>query len=198
MGQLVIINVPTSFTAIWTVIKQWLSPRTLDKISILGANQHQAALLDLIPPENLPASLGGTCTCDDTHSGGCALSNAGPWMDDGRAERRARWLSGELAVPGMLWPPTRQQQQKSELKHDREDHDEDDEDDDDDDDVAAFLAAAEEAQWEEVEQVHSCHVVAANATATSPASSWGRASVVALPLPLPSHPPAPAAVRLVA
>jgi hypothetical protein len=200
MGQLVIINVPTSFTAIWTVIKQWLSPRTLDKISILGANQHQAALLDLIPPENLPASLGGSCTCDDMHSGGCALSNAGPWMDDGRAERRARWLGGELGVPGMLWPPPRQQQEQKksepEEQHDREEDDEDD--DDDDDAAAAFVAALDEAQWEEVEQVHSCHVVAATATATSPASSWGRASVVALPLPLPSHPPAAAAVRLVA
>ncbi|KAI0277291.1 CRAL-TRIO domain-containing protein [Russula aff. rugulosa BPL654] len=142
MGQLIIINAPTSFTAIWSAIKPWLAPRTLDKITFLGANQPEqhAALLDLISPENLPVALGGTCTCccsstdatDSTNStasgsrsdsdidsdsdsssgsssgggggGGCALSNAGPWMD-GRAERRTRWLRGEVPNPGVPWPP---------------------------------------------------------------------------------------------
>jgi hypothetical protein len=192
MGQLIIVNAPTCFTAVWAVIKAWLSPRTLDKISILGAanpHHHHAALLDLVPPENLPASLGGTCTCD----GGCALSNAGPWMDDARSERRARWLSGELAAPGVLWPPpATPPPQKSEVEQEGEgDHgdateetrenvsDDGDEDDDDDDDP--------------------CHAVASASTsaATTPSPSWGRASVVTLPLPLP-HPPAPAAVRLAA
>jgi CRAL/TRIO domain len=65
MGQLIIINAPTSFTAIWSAIKPWLAPRTLDKITFLGANQtdQHAALLDLVSPENLPVALGGTCTC---------------------------------------------------------------------------------------------------------------------------------------
>ena len=65
MGQLIIINAPTSFTAIWSMIKPWLAPRTLDKVTILGTNpeQHTALLLDLVPSENLPTALGGTCTC---------------------------------------------------------------------------------------------------------------------------------------
>ena len=188
MGQLIIVNAPTCFTAVWAVIKAWLSPRTLDKISILGAanpHHHHAALLDLVPPENLPASLGGTCTCD----GGCALSNAGPWMDDARSKRRARWLSGELAAPGVMWPPpATPPPQKSELEVEVEQEGEgetwenvsDDEDEDDDND-------------------DPCHAVASASTsaATTPSPSWGRASVVTLPLPLP-HPPAPAAVRLAA
>ncbi|KAI9463281.1 CRAL-TRIO domain-containing protein [Lactarius psammicola] len=64
MGQMIVINAPTSFTAIWTIVKPWLSPRTLEKISVLGANQHHAVLHDLVSPENLPTTLGGTCTCD--------------------------------------------------------------------------------------------------------------------------------------
>ncbi|KAF8501552.1 CRAL-TRIO domain-containing protein [Russula emetica] len=154
MGQLIIINAPTSFTAIWSAIKPWLAPRTLDKISILGANQpdQYATLLELVSPENLPVALGGTCTCscsstdatDATNStnstnsttassrsdsdvdsdsdscsgsssggggGGCALSNAGPWMD-ARAERRARWLRGEIPKPGVPWPPLQEQEEQ--------------------------------------------------------------------------------------
>ncbi|KAN0120765.1 CRAL-TRIO domain containing protein, partial [Russula decolorans] len=112
MGQLIIMNAPTSFTTIWSMIKPWLAPRTLDKISILGANQpdQHATLLDLVSPENLPVALGGTCTCTLINGGGggggggggCTLSNAGPWMD-GRAERRARWLRGEILKPGVPW-----------------------------------------------------------------------------------------------
>ena len=192
MGQLIIINAPTCFTAIWAVIKPWLSPRTLDKITILGmANppNHHAALLDLVPPENLPASLGGTCTCEGARGGSCALSNAGPWMDDARAERRARWLSGELAAPGVPWPPpaTPPPQKKSEVEVEvKKDQDH---------------GAAEETleDVDEGEEEDLCHAVASASTsaATTPSPSWGRASVVALPLPLP-HPPAPAAVRLTA
>ncbi|KAI9509811.1 CRAL-TRIO domain-containing protein, partial [Russula earlei] len=69
MGQLIIINAPASFTAIWSMVKPWLAPRTIDKITILGANhpdQHTALLLDLVSPENLPVALGGTCTCTCT------------------------------------------------------------------------------------------------------------------------------------
>jgi phosphatidylinositol/phosphatidylcholine transfer protein len=37
-------------------------------------------LLEYIDAENLPTSLGGTCTCDTM--GGCSLSSAGPWLDN--------------------------------------------------------------------------------------------------------------------
>jgi CRAL/TRIO domain len=178
MGKLIVINAPTSFTAIWAVTKPWLSPRTLDKISILGANQYHAVLLDLVPRENLPASLGGTCACD----GGCALSNAGPWMDDRRAERRALWLSGELAAPGMPWPspsppspPQQEQEQESEAKDEQD-----------------LVVDIDKTQEKDLEEELSCHAVVP--TPTTPSPSWGR---VTLPLPLP-HPSAAAAVRLVA
>lgn len=78
MGQLIIINAPTSFTAIWSAIKPWLAPRTLDKITFLGSNQtdQQAALLDLVQPENLPVALGGTCTCSCSSTDTTDASNS--------------------------------------------------------------------------------------------------------------------------
>jgi len=77
MGQLVIINAPSSFTVIWNVIKPWLSKETIEKVSILG-NDYQPVLLDLIDPDSLPESLGGMCTCEGL--GGCDMSSAGPWL----------------------------------------------------------------------------------------------------------------------
>ncbi|KAI0051148.1 CRAL/TRIO domain-containing protein [Auriscalpium vulgare] len=100
MGQLVVINAPSSFTAIWSIIKPWLSAQTVAKISIYGQD-YKHALLDLVDAENLPESLGGKCNC--VHVGGCHIGNEGPWMV-GRAERRARWLRGELDRPGVQWP----------------------------------------------------------------------------------------------
>lgn len=78
MGQLAIVNAPPSFTAIWSVIKPWLSKETAEKVDILGHN-YKDVLLKLVDADSLPSSLGGTCTCE--HAGGCHLSGAGPWLD---------------------------------------------------------------------------------------------------------------------
>ncbi|KAH9998855.1 CRAL-TRIO domain-containing protein [Russula compacta] len=195
MGQLIIINAPTSFTAIWSVIKPWLAPRTLDKISILGANnpdQHAAFLLDLISPENLPATLGGTCTCSASASG-CTLSNAGPWMD-GRTERRARWLHGETSAPSVPWPLP--QKKEKEKEHERE-HNGADAEEATTPTTTTTRETKEEACQTTFPAVAAGAGVGTNANATaSPSPSCARVSVVGLPLPL-AHPPPPAAVRLV-
>ena len=219
MGQLIIVNAPTSFTAIWSMIKPWLAPRTLDKILILGANQpdQHATLLDLVAPENLPTALGGTCTCSCTDAadaaaadckgdsdddsdidscssggsggsgggggGGCMLSNAGPWMD-GRADRRARWLRGQIPGPGVQWPPL-QEQEEREQGHAVEETRDDEKTEEEAGHIDAPVASAGAGAG----------AVAAAAAAPSPASC-SRTSVVGLPLPL-THPPPPAAVRLV-
>ncbi|KAG1906424.1 CRAL-TRIO domain-containing protein [Suillus fuscotomentosus] len=75
MGQLLIINAPSSFTFIWGIIKPWLAKETVEKVDILGSN-YREVLLDVIDAENLPEILGGTCTCKS--EGGCDLSGAGP------------------------------------------------------------------------------------------------------------------------
>ncbi|KAF9533106.1 CRAL/TRIO domain-containing protein [Crepidotus variabilis] len=78
MGQLAIINAPSTFTTIWAVIKQWLAKETTEKVDILGSD-YKDVLLSLIDAENLPTSLGGNCSCAE--DGGCHLSGAGPWRD---------------------------------------------------------------------------------------------------------------------
>ncbi|KAK0464574.1 CRAL TRIO domain-containing protein [Desarmillaria tabescens] len=78
MGQLAIINAPSSFTFIWSVIKPWLSKETCEKVDILGSD-YREVLLDLIDADALPSVLGGECRCDE--AGGCHLSGAGPWLE---------------------------------------------------------------------------------------------------------------------
>ncbi|KAF8075950.1 CRAL-TRIO domain-containing protein [Lyophyllum atratum] len=77
MGKFYIINAPWAFSAVWSIIKPWLDPVTVAKISILGSN-YQETLLQQIPAENLPKEFGGKCQCQ----GGCSLSDAGPWKED--------------------------------------------------------------------------------------------------------------------
>jgi hypothetical protein len=74
MGKFYICNAPYLFTTIWRIIKSWLDPVTVAKISILGRD-YQKELLAQIPIENLPKELGGTCECP----GGCSMSDKGPW-----------------------------------------------------------------------------------------------------------------------
>ncbi|KAJ7109714.1 CRAL-TRIO domain-containing protein [Mycena crocata] len=76
MGQLAIVNAPSSFAFIWSMIKPWLSKETAEKVDILG-NNYEEILLDLIDADALPSSLGGNCECE----GGCHLSSVGPWLD---------------------------------------------------------------------------------------------------------------------
>lgn len=84
MGKFYIINAPWMFSTVWSVIKAWLDPVTVAKISI-PSGDGKKELLQQIPAENLPSDLGGTCRCP----GGCSLSDAGPWnmpMDAGAPE----------------------------------------------------------------------------------------------------------------
>jgi len=83
LGKVAVINAPSTFTVIWNAVKPWLSKETAAKVDILGSD-YEDVLLDLVDPENLPSSLGGTCICAE--AGGCQLSGAGPWQ-----EGRAGW-----------------------------------------------------------------------------------------------------------
>lgn len=111
------INSPRGFFTVWQVIKRFLDPVTVEKISILGKD-YQPALLAVIPAENLPKRFGGTCECPE----GCDLSDAGPWQEIEyttpstpqtcttkaeseesiiRPEKSESVEMGELAVPGV-------------------------------------------------------------------------------------------------
>ncbi|KIN00864.1 hypothetical protein OIDMADRAFT_145023 [Oidiodendron maius Zn] len=76
LGRLYLINAPWGFSTVFSVVKGWLDPITVEKIHVLGANYHKD-LLEHIPQENLPEIFGGTCQCE----GGCEFSDEGPWRD---------------------------------------------------------------------------------------------------------------------
>ena len=76
LGKLYIINAPWGFGAIFSVVKGFLDPVTVNKIHVLGGG-YQKELLAQIPAENLPKGLGGSCVCP----GGCEASDDGPWKD---------------------------------------------------------------------------------------------------------------------
>lgn len=79
LGRLYVINAPWGFSTVWSVIKGWLDPVTVQKIHILGSG-YQKELLAQVPAENLPKQFGGACECP----GGCQMSDMGPW-------REAQW-----------------------------------------------------------------------------------------------------------
>ena len=76
LGKLYLINAPWGFSTVFSVVKGFLDPVTVQKIHVLGSG-YQKELLGQVPKENLPKILGGDCDCP----GGCALSDLGPWRD---------------------------------------------------------------------------------------------------------------------
>lgn len=88
LGRLYLINAPWGFSTVFSVVKGWLDPITVEKIHVLGGN-YQKELLAQVPAENLPTILGGTCNCE----GGCALSDQGPWTDPAWL-KPAKWEKG--------------------------------------------------------------------------------------------------------
>ena len=91
LGRLYLINAPWGFSTVFSVVKGWLDPITVEKIHVLGAG-YQKELLSQVPAENLPTIFGGSCDCP----GGCALSDEGPWTDPQWA-KPAKW---QLPVEG--------------------------------------------------------------------------------------------------
>lgn len=75
MGKFYVINAPWGFSGIWSVIKRFLDPVTVDKIHIVGY-KYQSELLKQIPPQNLPEEYGGK-----SPGGVNKWSDLGPWRD---------------------------------------------------------------------------------------------------------------------
>jgi hypothetical protein len=95
MGQLAIVNAPSSFTFIWSIMKPWMSKETIEKVNILGSD-YKDVLLELVEKENLPIILGGDCTCENEEGGSCHISGVGPWK-----EGRAGWGPKSQKVNGV-------------------------------------------------------------------------------------------------
>ncbi|XP_010428555.1 PREDICTED: phosphatidylinositol/phosphatidylcholine transfer protein SFH5 isoform X2 [Camelina sativa] len=78
LHRMFIINGGSGFKLVWATVKQFLDPKTVTKIHVIG-NKYQSKLLEMIDASQLPDFLGGTCTCADR--GGCMRSDKGPWND---------------------------------------------------------------------------------------------------------------------
>ncbi|EOA34909.1 hypothetical protein CARUB_v10019999mg [Capsella rubella] len=78
LHRMFIINGGSGFKIVWATVKQFLDPKTVTKIHVVG-NKYQSKLLEMIDASQLPDFLGGTCTCADR--GGCMRSDKGPWND---------------------------------------------------------------------------------------------------------------------
>lgn len=60
MWKSVIINAPTSFRVIWSMVKYLLDGRTQAKIEVLSTD-YKEELFKYVAPESLPECYGGTC-----------------------------------------------------------------------------------------------------------------------------------------
>ena len=85
LGKLYMINAPWGFSTVWSVVKGWLDPVTVQKIHILGGS-YMSELKKQVSMDSLPKAFGGTCECP----GGCENSDAGPWKDPEWA-KPAKW-----------------------------------------------------------------------------------------------------------
>jgi len=60
LGICVIVNAPTFFSAIWSIIRRWLDPRTAGKIEIFSfKGSAERRLKELIDADQLPSDYGG-------------------------------------------------------------------------------------------------------------------------------------------
>jgi len=59
-GYIYVINVPRWFNMVWKIVKPWVDPATLEKITVVrGEHEVLDALLERIPIENIPEEYGG-------------------------------------------------------------------------------------------------------------------------------------------
>lgn len=92
LGKLYVINAPWGFSGVFSIVKKFLDPVTVNKIHVLGSG-YEKELLSQVPAENLPKSFGGKCDCP----GGCMFSDEGPWQDAEFA-RTPAWAKKKAGV----------------------------------------------------------------------------------------------------
>ena len=88
LGKMFIINTGFAFKALWAIAKAFIDEKTVKKINIEGSS-YLKVLLEYVfssfiqvDKENLPALIGGTCTCSNIE-GGCLYADIGPWNPEG-------------------------------------------------------------------------------------------------------------------
>ena len=93
LGEMFLINCPTFFSMVWSIVKPLLDDRTRRKIHVLTAAKMEV-MFEVIDRDVCPAQLGGRCSCP----GGCLYSNLGPWSDPKYLDR-ALGSGGAASTP---------------------------------------------------------------------------------------------------
>lgn len=83
MHKALIVNAPTTFRVIWSMIKYLLDARTQSKIEVLPVD-YQAELLKYVTPENLMVKYGGK---NETP----LIEEPGPWQDPEVMKKVDKW-----------------------------------------------------------------------------------------------------------
>ncbi|KAJ7902325.1 CRAL-TRIO domain-containing protein [Mycena leptocephala] len=80
MGAFYVVHAPMGFSTVWGAVKPWLDEVTVGKVHILGGpKEYEPGLRAQVDDGCLPKEFGGRCEC----TGGCSLSDVGPWNPDG-------------------------------------------------------------------------------------------------------------------
>ncbi|CAO0792693.1 unnamed protein product [Mucor circinelloides] len=102
LNKFFLVNAPGAFVYVWKIVKAWLDPGTIAKIQIIGSD-YKEPLLKQIAPENLPAFLGGECTCEHM-DGGCVpsqvLKNAKPLVANEKNEKVETAYNADIMEQG--------------------------------------------------------------------------------------------------
>ncbi|KAG8529224.1 uncharacterized protein KY384_005859 [Bacidia gigantensis] len=83
LGHMYLINAPWGFASVFSVVKGFLDPVTVQKIHVLGSG-YQSELLKQVSKENLPEVLGGTCPWQEPE-----WMKPPKWAQDGAAQPKA-------------------------------------------------------------------------------------------------------------
>ena len=99
VDKVFLVNTSTSFAVCFQFFSSLFTRHLLDKVSVFsssaaGTAAASAALLEVIPPENLPAVYGGQCKC--VGQGGC-------WRN--APEEAELWRIAEATTPPELRQP---------------------------------------------------------------------------------------------
>ena len=101
MWKTYIINAPVTFRAIWAMVKPFLDPVVVTKISILGKKyldkmvEGQPGSTDAgIELDQIPAQLGGLCRCSGVHSNGdaCIPPQRDPLTTPPEQVPKCKWI----------------------------------------------------------------------------------------------------------